>query len=573
MTDDGARPSSAPDEDLLRELAVRTWQTARPRAPSGIRVMTSSLGQPEREFLAPAAGAAACLATSIGLPAPELSVAADPNLRDGEFEIAVEGVVRYAGSFDSTWIRSWSGHPAFGSNGRSGAARASGPATAAMPPAAQAARAVEAVLWDDPGLLLRGDGLERFQRSLPDAPWLAASVLSELASRHLSVSRASAEIARDVSLDVNVERTAQHVREYAVSVKLGGHAGSAPGEAVDAGSLAEWLESARNGLAAEVGITFPEAAVELTDELPPHDYQVVVNGLPRASGTIPPGCAVSPWPGPPGDPPDAGPCVDPVAGILLRWVDEDDPTSKWSATAWLTRQVEACLRDASREFVDMSLIDQLLGDLADAGYRRLVTAARGPVSLSSELLAWTLGLFVSEGLALRPLPRIIDRLVEVRSSTALHAPRGDPDGGVSATGAELLVDELRRGMPDAVTFHASGGRSSLSVILLSPDIEDAIRAAAGGSAARSSVYDFPDAGRLLRAVRTRLTPDPGAESAASPDAAAAPALQPVALVVTEEIRAHVHRLLAAQFPWVHVLSAGELDPAVADTASVETLNV
>ncbi len=95
----------------------------------------------------------AVLCGALHLAAPPLRVEADAGLETGTVAVAVGGVTRLVAR-PADALDWWRSHPTAGGAGRTAVAAGGGPL---LGPAAAVARALEAVLWDDPALLMPAD--------------------------------------------------------------------------------------------------------------------------------------------------------------------------------------------------------------------------------------------------------------------------------------------------------------------------------------------------------------------------------------------------------------------------------
>ena len=131
--------------------------------------------------------------TALGVREPALAAAVDDALEAGEVVISVAGVPRVVGSPTSPedWARR---HPLSGARGRSGGLAPLPSGEAPIPTGELAARLLEEVVGDDPGLVLgEGSVAEAIRQAVrelegDDAEWL--EVLRELATRRVPLGSA-----------------------------------------------------------------------------------------------------------------------------------------------------------------------------------------------------------------------------------------------------------------------------------------------------------------------------------------------------------------------------------------------
>jgi type III secretion protein V len=171
-----------------------------------------------------------------------------------------------------------------------------------------------------------------------------------------------------------------------------------------------------------------------------------------------------------------------------------------------------------------------------------------PKPVSLPLLTDILRRLVEEGVSVRDLKGILESLAQVATADK------DP-----LNLAEYARSQMRR----ALTFEATGGTGAVSAILLSSDIEEAVRGAISRTSAGSFLTLAPAAARdVVKAVRRAV------EQAAGVSAQ-------VVVVTQPDIRRFVRKLIENDLPWLRVLSYSELLPEVsvkpAATATIRNL--
>jgi type III secretion protein V len=148
----------------------------------------------------------------------------------------------------------------------------------------------------------------------------------------------------------------------------------------------------------------------------------------------------------------------------------------------------ALLRARAADFVGMPETQLLLDQLEQIAPALIRQTVPKPVTLS--LLADVLRRLVEEGVSIRDLRAILEALAMVA------ATEKDP-----LNLAEFARSQLRR----ATTYRLTGGRRELSVCLLDPSIEDAIRHAITRTASGSFLALSPAAGRdVVAAIRRAM---------------------------------------------------------------------
>ncbi|MGI8801517.1 MAG: proprotein convertase P-domain-containing protein [Solirubrobacteraceae bacterium] len=291
-------------------------------------------------------------------------------------------------------------------------------------------------------------------------------------------------------------------------------------------------------IAREVGLHFGHAteftpAEDLTDD----GFRIVINGLVRAAGELPPGrygpVAVG------SDPGSADLWVGPLSRSTYRRLPDDAPGG-FDAPDRLMRHARAAVREAAAEFADADWAAAVLDRL---GHTYPITVAAVRSAAGEGLLASVLRELVTQGIAVTD-PRLMELVRELvrspelaRECEALASAHPAHIGRTAGAMAEWLRRRLGR------TETPLG----VPLVELGPEIERAVREAVGGCGDRVPVYALANAAVVLSRLEEARIGLGAAE---------------IAVVTAASIRRHVHRLISAQFPTAQVIAREELDPAV-----------
>jgi type III secretory pathway component EscV/subtilisin-like proprotein convertase family protein len=330
-----------------------------------------------------------------------------------------------------------------------------------------------------------------------------------------------------------LERLAQRCRPYEIQIKLGPdlHGALSAGDR-DSHLNAQLLPAVERYLFQELGLSFRRAfSCAVAPDLPEWGFQIVINGLPRATGVAPDMYFV---PGLESET-SASLGLDPETGLLGSWVGPEIAGGQPSFDPgyYVMRQLVACVREAGREFADLAWTEQFLDRVA-ASFPVGIAALRS--RLSSEMIASLLGRLVAAGLSMRDI-RILDLLVDL-DETAPHPRELDAaatEDSLLQSPATLAEYVFGRLVESAVA--QNGG--SLTAVELDADTEEMLRESLSVCRQVEQVYDFEHAGGLLRSLRQVVAAWPEPTS-------------PIVLT-SADLRRHVARLIAAQFPRVSVL--------------------
>lgn len=114
----------------------------------------------------------------------------------------------------------------------------------------------------------------------------------------------------------------------------------------------------------------------------------------------------------------------------------------------------------------------------------------------------------------------------------------------------LLTEYVRSSLKRYISYKYSQGRTTLSVYLIDPEIEEMVRGAIKQTSAGSYLALDPDTTNLImKAMRSTITPQ-------------APGGQPPVLLTAIDVRRFVRKLIESEFPEIPVLSYQEIIPEV-----------
>ena len=313
----------------------------------------------------------------------------------------------------------------------------------------------------------------------------------------------------------------------------------APGAAAASADLLERdVPRLRDELFLDLGVALPGVRARTAPDLEPDAYIVSLQEIPVARGAAPLDRCIA----------LAAPSVvasfgvggeeitDAVTGGTItlvppeaRAVLEAAGVAVLDESASIARHAGHLVRRRAHDLVGLQEVQTMLDQLERAYPALVRNVVPKPVTLA--LLADVLRRLVEEGVSIRPLREILEAL-------AIYAPaERDP---VALT--ELARSALRR----HITHRYARG-ASLSVYLLDPAIEAAVRDAIHRTPTGSYLALAPDMARdIVSAVRRET----------------APGASPPVLLTQMDVRRFVRRLLEVDLPGIVVLSYQELAPEV-----------
>jgi type III secretory pathway component EscV len=199
-----------------------------------------------------------------------------------------------------------------------------------------------------------------------------------------------------------------------------------------------------------------------------------------------------------------------------------------TGAAALSEDLLGCLGEAAHELIGVGWTERYLEHLAVLS-PPLVAAVRRRYTV--EVVCWLISRLVADRFSLRD-DRILDCLLE------FEPPVDD---------LAALWRHTRSRLRDSLAFRLSGDGRTVSAIELDPESESKLRAGISTEGSVFAGYSARDALPLLRQMRILVE--------RSPDT------RPV-LVTAPDLRAHVERIVTAQFPTVPVVAHDELSPEI-----------
>lgn len=568
----GARGDTVAWEIAHFFTADRWRADGRPAPPIEIRLAPADVQSlaDDVQHLAGAIVEACC--RCLAIPEAPAVVVTTAELADGEYEVALAGSVRVAGSLTTSWHSWWRDHPVPGPRGRTGTVPGPLSVDEDIAPAAKVGRAVEEAVWDDPGPLLSATSASAvIDQFASDAPvWGEieeyTAILRALAGRRvplLDVDRL-AEGMRELESANEIRRVevlSCRCRPYEITVRAGRELLEELRPDEEESLLqADLLPFLHEGLYTELGVGFPNIAIHEARDLSGRQYELAINGLPRAGGEIPHGrVLVDAEPSALGEA-SVATFVNPANGAVTCWVDEaragewgSQPIT-WDAPQFLVLHLAGCMREAASEFADLAWTQQLFERLDFPEGRSDLIAAIDRL-WSREVVSAVFSRLVREGVTIRDLAFLLERMVELGVATQGSARSNGRVGSapMEASGVAPVVEHVRREMKDRLSHWATqswewndGNDAGLrpvarqmAVVMLVDEDEPRVTQTGDGDGVEPAAT-----GPLLRQLRhvleswERRTP-------------------PVVLT-SRAARPHVRRAVAAQFPRVKVLAREEL---------------
>ena len=309
--------------------------------------------------------------------------------------------------------------------------------------------------------------------------------------------------------------------------------------------ISELIPLLRESLDSDLGIDFPGIRVRPSsfENLKPSHYLLLLNEVPVATGEVLPSeCLVSAAPhdiralGIKNVVSTKNPCNNLPAAITsseFRDAIEKAGFITWDAPSRILLHLSALLRKNAKDFITIHETQMML-DRLETQYPALVKEVV-PKAVNLFQLTDILKRLLSEEVAIKDSKTILQTLAE---------------NGPNENNTVMLTEHVRTALARYLCFRFGHGTEVILVFLLTPEIEDMIRASIVTQAQGSYLALEPDmAQEILDAIRYETNQLP------------ASARQPV-ILAAQDIRRFVRKLIEVDFPEVAVLSFQELSAEV-----------
>lgn len=226
-------------------------------------------------------------------------------------------------------------------------------------------------------------------------------------------------------------------------------------------------------------------------------------------------------------------------GLPALWVEEKykDILSKAGISYWTPLEVmilhlSKFYRNYASEFMGIQEVRAIL-EFMESSYPDLVKEVTRLVPLQK--LTEILRRLIQEQISIKDLRTILEALSEWAQT--------EKD-------TVLLTEYVRSSLKRYISYKYSMGKTTLSVYLLDPEIEDMVRGSIKQTSAGSYLALDPDSVQLiLHAMRTTITPTPAGA-------------QPPVLLTAIDVRRFTRKLIEGEFPDLPVVSYQEVVPEI-----------
>lgn len=389
---------------------------------------------------------------------------------------------------------------------------------------------------------------------LPFAPFAALSLGAGVLATVVKPREEEPEVVQETT-EVALPTEEEQIREALVLDDLELEIGYGLIPLVDekrGGELLSRIRATRRQLASDLGFIVPLIHIRDNLDLPSGGYSFRVRGDEVARSEIPQGRSLAIAPGDDAEEIPGLQTIDPAFGLPARWIEDRDRDRASSAgyavvdaSTALSTHLSEVIRTHAVELLTRRRVQDLLDQFGEEAPKVVEEIVPGIVSLS--LLHRTLRALLAERVSIRDLGTILDTLAE-------HAGKiQDPD---------LLTDLVRERLGRSITKPYLEEDGKLSVITLSPELEEQLRSVVQRS--ESGSFLAVDPVTLDGLVR-------GVQRAVDALGLGGDELGPV-LLATQSIRSPLRQIIARFLPRMAVLSHGEL-PGGVQVVSMETVRL
>jgi type III secretion protein V len=300
------------------------------------------------------------------------------------------------------------------------------------------------------------------------------------------------------------------------------------------------LPKLRSALYYDLGVLLPSCYVSGDAPLEPFKYFIAIKEVPVVYGLIKPDCVY------------VNDSADNIRVFGLEGEDVRNPADLkpgawipatqrtiaemaglkvWEPAEVITLHLSMVMRKYAHEFIGIQESQALL-DFAARGAPKLVEEVV-PKVVTIHQMTDVLQRLVQESISIRDVKSVLDALSE---------------WGRIEKDPVMLTEYVRSSMKRYISFRYTGGRDTLFVYLLDPEIEDVIRGAIRRTSTGSFLSLDPHISHdILDAIRREIANLP------------ATAQKPV-IITDMELRRFVRRMVEIEFPTLSVLSYQELAP-------------
>ena len=307
-------------------------------------------------------------------------------------------------------------------------------------------------------------------------------------------------------------------------------------DASQGGELLQRIKALRKQMAVEIGFTFPSIHIRDNLQLRPSEYTVMIKGVEVAKGELLAGHYMAITPEDPGPEIKGVRTKEPAFGLPAVWVAEEDREAV-QATGLVVVDTATVITTHLTELIK-NHVDELLGRM------EVQTLIDGLTNLYPKIVEEIVPKIVPINVLQKVLQRLLRERVSVRDLITIIETLADY---VPLTkNADILVGYVRQALSRSITRQYMDDSGNVVVMMVAPDVEEAIGKAVQHMEYESFVTPDPNmASRLVGNIQNRVS------------LFTARGVQPV-LLSSPNVRIHLRKIVERFFPNVVVLSHNEI---------------
>ncbi len=307
-------------------------------------------------------------------------------------------------------------------------------------------------------------------------------------------------------------------------------------DATQGGELLQRIKSLRKQLATDMGFIIPAIHIRDNLQLKPNEYLLLLKGVEITRGELMPGYWLAITPEEKGVVIKGMPTKEPAFGLPAVWVNEKEKENIQArgvvvvdCATIITTHLTEIIKSHADELLGRDEVRSLLDNLA-ISYPKVVEELV-PSVIQIGTLQKVLQRLLKERVSVRDLLTILETLADYVPITK---------------NVDLLTSYVRQALARTISKQYKDDRGNISVVMLSPEIEDRISGAIQHTDHESYLIADPN---LIQKIIGNLQKFVGTFTTRG--------LQPIVLC-SPKIRIHVKKILERFFPNIIVLSHNEI---------------
>jgi flagellar biosynthesis protein FlhA len=307
-------------------------------------------------------------------------------------------------------------------------------------------------------------------------------------------------------------------------------------DASQGGELLQRIKALRKQLASEMGFIVPSIHIRDNLQLRPNEYAVMMKGVEIAKGELLAGHYMAITPEDPGPEIQGIRTREPAFGLPAIWVSEEDRDAV-QAAGLVVVDAATVITTHLTELIKNN-VDELLGRM------EVQTLIDGLANIYPKIIEEIVPKVVPIGVLQKVLQRLLRERVSIRDLITIIETLADY---VPMTkNADILVGYVRQALSRSITRQYIDDDGNIVVMMVAPDVEEAISKAVQHMEFESFVTPDPNmASRLIGSVQNGV----GQFTSRG--------VQPV-LLSSPNVRIHLRKIIERFFPNVMILSHNEI---------------